>query len=192
MVQCPAMVRSLLICVTLLASEVLAQTCPNQGIDPGTYTIKSAVGDDRCVITDPGKTSATFYFCTGTPGYLKNFTFMADPTHGGCYRLGTVINGVYRYLLPTIDPGLPDALLVVAQSGATDSMYWQVQKNSDNTYTFVAVGIPTKPCMNRRDNDDKGRVQAIHCTGISNLERFFLDSTDAAASQSTKSKGTAK
>lgn len=172
------MVRSLLLCAVLLAPEVLAQTCPNQAIDPGTYTIKSAWGeDDRCVITDPDKTSATFYFCKGTPGYLKNFTFMADATHGGCYRLGTVINGVYRYLLPTIDPSLPDALLVVAQPGANDSMYWQVQKNSDNTYTFVAVGIPSKPCMNRRTDDGKGRVQAIHCTGTSSLERFFLDST---------------
>jgi hypothetical protein len=175
------MIRLHLLCFALFAAEVLAQNCPNQAIGPGTYTIKSALeggDDDRCVITDPDKPSATFYPCTGTPGYLKNFTFMADPAHGGCYRLGTVINGVYRYLLPTISPDLPGALLVVAQPGATNSMYWQVQKNSDNTYTFVAVGIPSNPCMNRRTDDGKGRVQAIHCTGISSLERFILATAD--------------
>ena len=117
------------------------------------------------MITDPDKPSATFYPCNapGLPSNLKTFTFMSDPVHGGCYRLGTVINGVYRYLLPTISPDLQGALLVVAQPGDTSSMYWQVQKNSDSTYSFVAVGIPSKPCMNRRSNDDAGRVQAIDC-----------------------------
>ena len=140
------MVRSLLACILLFASEVLAQTLSNQAIGPGTYMIMSAWGGDgRCVITDPNLPSATFNSCTGMSADLKTFTFTSDPVHGGCYRLGTVINGVYRYLLPTIG-GLPgDALLVVAEPGATASMYWQVQKNSDdNTYTFVAVGIPSK------------------------------------------------
>lgn len=115
---------------------------------------------------------------TGQAAALATFTFMPDPSSGGCYTLGTVINGVYRYLLPTISPDLPgDALLVVAQPGHNSSMYWQVQNNSDGTYSFVAVGIPSRPCMNRRSDDHAGRVQAISCTtGDPNLGRFYLPS----------------
>ena len=177
------MARSLIACILLLATAgVLAQSCPNQGIGPGAYRIQSVWNNDgRCVITDPDKDSATFDLCsdmTGQATALATFTFMPDPSSGGCYTLGTVINGVYRYLLPTISPDLPgDALLVVAQPGHNSSMYWQVQNNSDGTYSFVAVGIPSRPCMNRRSDDDAGRVQAISCTtGDPNLSRFYLPS----------------
>lgn len=184
------MARLTLFGILLVACHALAQTCSNQAIGPGTYFIASALGDDRCVIVDPDKPSATFYYCKGTPARLKQFTFATDPHHGSCYRLQSASTG--GYLTPTINDLPGDALLVISAQGNNASMYWQVIKNSDHTYTFVAEGIASKPCMNRRSDDDKGRVQAIHCTGVTNLERFWLPSTKTELEKLSKKKGKGK
>jgi hypothetical protein len=160
------------------ASVAHSQTCSTQGIGAGTYYIASAVGDNRCVTANSDGSAATFELCNNgsIADSRRQFKLAPDPMAGSCYRFQSVSNG--SYLTATIG-GLPgDALLVITAAGDNASMDWRVNTIGTNLYTLI-WGKDTAPdtCMNRRDMDDAGRVQAIHCTGTSNLERFWLLST---------------
>lgn len=176
------------------ASVAHSQTCSTQGIAKGTYYIVSAVGDNRCVTVGPSPSSAvSFNFCSGPdapPSGQRQFTFAPDPIAGSCYRLQSVSNG--SYLTATISSDLGDALLVMASDGDNPSMDWRANKIGDNLYTLI-WGKDSAPdtCMNRRDKDGQGRIQAIHCTGTSVLERFWLVSTKKELDKVRKKKAKA-
>ncbi|SPE34034.1 exported hypothetical protein [Acidobacteriia bacterium SbA2] len=175
-----------LFCSGLLAlsgAVAHAQNCPSQGIRPGTYYIASALGDNRCLDRrTQDSNSIQFYFCNGQSD--EQFQLESGDLGSGCYRIRAVYNGTSDpHFLDPVAGGLPGlALLIEADSGNLKSYYWRILKNANNTYSFINElndESPNQQCMNRRDPDDQGRAQLLHCDFGDNRYQFWLASSKA-------------